>query len=76
MAVLVALERVARAPLLAAEAQLVDAVRHTRTTPEAGEGLRDLHIEYCQAEPRPGGGAPEPVNATIPDELQRVLNQG
>ena len=56
VAALVALERVARAPLLAAEAQLVDAVRHHEHHAKVRVAQRDLRRDLAGRTPGGLGG--------------------
>ena len=56
MAALVALERVARAPLLAPEAQLVDAVRHHEHHAKVRIAQRDLFRDLARRTPGRLGG--------------------
>lgn len=56
-----------------AAAHLLEAVRHAKTTPEAGPGLHALDLEQCHVLPEMGRPPPPPVNASLLEELARVL---
>lgn len=55
---------------------LLEAVRHAKTTPEAGSSLSKLHLEYCHVESGLGAEGPDQINATLLAALDGVLRRG
>jgi hypothetical protein len=56
--------------------ELVGAVRHAKTTPQAGAGLDELHLEHCLVLPGVGAVAPPAIDGTLLGELAEALGDG
>ena len=52
---------------------LLDAVRHTKSTPQAGPSLSALYLEHCYVLPTLEAPAPMAINATLLAEVARVV---
>ena len=63
---------------LAADAavDLLDAVRHAKSTPEAGPGLSALHVEHCHVLPGVGARAERPINASLLADIRQAVGGG